>query len=70
MLALFHPQVVRDLGFMIPDIFHLIIPIWLLRQTRIESFTTRPFYRDKKYRKDLIAMFLIITVLFIICSLL
>ncbi|KFB51772.1 AGAP007547-PA-like protein [Anopheles sinensis] len=61
-------QVVRDLGFMIPDVMHLILPLWLLRQTRLESFSTRPFYRDRNLRRDVVLMFFVVTVLFTICS--
>lgn len=60
-------QILRDVGFMIPDIAHLVIPLYLLRR---ESFATRPIYRDRTLRKDIIIMFTIITILFIICSLL
>uniref|UniRef100_A0A182WJ30 Uncharacterized protein n=1 Tax=Anopheles minimus TaxID=112268 RepID=A0A182WJ30_9DIPT len=61
-------QVVRDLGFMIPDVMHLLLPLWLLRQTRLESFSTRPFYRDRNLRRDVVLMFFVVTVLFTICS--
>ncbi|KAL1379468.1 hypothetical protein pipiens_008543 [Culex pipiens pipiens] len=61
-------QVVRDLGFMIPDVMHLVLPLWLLRQTRKESFSTRPFYRDRNLRRDVVLMFFTVAVLFTICS--
>jgi hypothetical protein len=64
------PKVVRDLGFMVPDIMHLILPTYLLRQTRRESFTSRPFYRDKMLRKDVAGMIVGIIILFVICTLL
>jgi hypothetical protein len=61
-------QVVRDLGFMVPDIMHLVMPIYLLKQTRKENFTSRPFYRDRNLRKDLAGMVIGVVVLFVICS--
>lgn len=61
-------QVVRDLGFMIPDVMHLMLPLWLLRQTRKESFSTRPFYRDRNLRRDVVLMFFMVAVLFTICT--
>lgn len=53
---------------MIPDVMHLVLPLWLLRQTRLESFSTRPFYRDRNLRRDVALMFFVVTVLFTICS--
>lgn len=53
---------------MIPDIFHFIIPIWLLRKTRRENYSTKPFYRDHKLRRDVIVTFFIITILLLFCS--
>lgn len=61
-------QVVRDLGFMVPDVLHLVLPLWLLRKTRIESYTTRPFYIDRNIRRDVIAMLCIVSILFLFCS--
>lgn len=61
-------QVVRDVGFMVPDVCHFILPLWLLRQTRLESYTTRPFYIDRNIRRDVIAMMCIVTILFLFCS--
>lgn len=61
-------QVVRDLGFMIPDFLHLVIPIWLLKQSRQENFSSRPFYRDRVLRRDVMGMSLIVLILFTICS--
>lgn len=64
------PQIIRDLGFMIPDIFHFIIPIWLLRKTRRENYSTKPFYRDHKLRRDIIVTAFIVAILLLICSML
>lgn len=61
-------QIIRDLGFMIPDIFHFIIPIWLLRKTRRENYSTKPFYRDHKLRRDTIATFFIVAILLLVCA--
>lgn len=61
-------QIIRDLGFMIPDLFHFIIPIWLLRKTRRENYSTKPFYRDHKLKYDTLATFFIVTILLLICS--
>ncbi|KAG4076982.1 hypothetical protein HA402_015969 [Bradysia odoriphaga] len=61
-------QVVRDIGFMVPDVLHFILPLWLLRATRLESYTTRPFYIDRNIRRDLIAMLCIVAISFTFCS--
>lgn len=63
-------KIVRDLGFMIPDLMHLILPIWVLRRTRAESFSARPFYRDKHIRRDLLIMSGAVFILFTVCSML
>lgn len=63
------PQVVRDLGFMIPDLFHLVLPIWLLRRTRADNYLVRPFYRDKHVRRDVVMMLGAVSILFMMCSL-
>ncbi|XP_055322260.1 uncharacterized protein LOC129578138 isoform X2 [Sitodiplosis mosellana] len=60
-------QIIRDLGFMIPDIFHFIIPIWLLRKSRRENYSTKPFYRDHKLKNDIVATFVIVTILLLVC---
>lgn len=60
-------QIVRDVGFMIPDVFHLLVPLFILRR---ESLLNRPLHRDKTIRKDIAIMFGIITFLFLIVSLL
>ncbi|XP_055690746.1 uncharacterized protein LOC129794134 isoform X2 [Lutzomyia longipalpis] len=61
-------QVVRDLGFMIPDLLHLLLPLFLLRKVRREGFSTRPLFRDQQFQKDIMAMLFIVATLFIICS--
>lgn len=63
-------QVVRDIGFMIPDIFQLCFPVWLLRETRNQLFITRPFVKDKSLHKDIVTMFLFVFVAFTLCYLL
>lgn len=60
-------QIVRDVGFMIPDIFHLVVPLIVLRR---ESLISRPLHRDKTIRKDIIIMFGLIVLMFVIVSLL
>lgn len=55
---------------MIPDLMHLLLPLWVLRKARTESYTTRPFYRDKNIRRDVVAMLGAVAFLFLICSLL
>lgn len=60
-------QIVRDVGFMIPDLFHLVIPLIVLRR---EALVNRPLYRDKTIRKDIFFMFGLIAVMFLIVSLL
>lgn len=59
-------QIVRDVGFMIPDIFHLVLPLMTLKS---EVFNNRPFYRDKTIRRDLFIMVLFIVFLLFIISL-
>ncbi|KAI9581368.1 hypothetical protein GQX74_012693 [Glossina fuscipes] len=63
-------QIIRDIGFMVPDIMQLIIPLWLLKQTRKESFITRPFYRDRNLHKDIITTIFFVLALFMLCSIL
>lgn len=60
-------QIVRDVGFMIPDLLHLLIPLVVLRK---EAFINRPLHRDKTIRKDLIVMCGMITSMLVIVSLL
>lgn len=60
-------QIVRDVGFMIPDIFNLLVPLALMRR---EALVNRPLHRDKTIRKDVIIMFGLITIMFVIVSLL
>jgi hypothetical protein len=60
-------QIVRDVGFMIPDLFNLIVPLVVLRS---EALISRPLHRDKTIRKDIIIMFGLITIMFVIVSLL
>jgi len=57
-------QVVRDIGFMIPDVAHVVLPVLALRHKRKEE----PFYRDRNLRKEVIIMFVIVTVLFLLFS--
>ncbi|SPP76271.1 uncharacterized protein LOC117580330 [Drosophila guanche] len=63
-------QIVRDIGFMVPDLLQLFVPVWLLRQTRRESYSTRPFYRDRKLHRDIVAMFCLVSLLFVLCTVL
>lgn len=63
-------QIVRDIGFMVPDLLQLFVPVWLLRQTRRESYSTRPFYRDRKLHRDIVAMLCLVSLLFVICTVL
>lgn len=59
-------QIVRDVGFMIPDIFHLVIPLVVLKK---EVYSSRPLYRDKTIRKDILIMFFLVTFLLVVISL-
>lgn len=63
-------QIVRDVGFMVPDIMQLVIPLWLLNRSRNESYSTRPFYRDRSLHKDIVAMIFFVIALFAICTIL
>lgn len=58
-------QIVRDVGFMIPDIFNLVIPLVTLKK---EVFSSRPLYRDKTIRKDILIMFLLVILLLVVIS--
>lgn len=60
-------QIIRDIGFMIPDALHLGIPLLVLRK---EALINRPLYRDKTIRKDVLVMFGIITLMLVFVSLL
>lgn len=53
---------------MIPDVLHLLVPIWLLRKTRKESYTARPFYRDYALRRDTFGMLFIVASLLFFCT--
>jgi hypothetical protein len=59
-------QIVRDFGFMIPDVFHVAIPLVVLRR---EALINRPLHRDKTIRKDILVMFGLIAVLLVVVSL-
>lgn len=63
-------QIVRDIGFMVPDLLQLFVPVWLLRQARRECYTTRPFHRDRKLHRDIVAMLCLVSLLFVICTVL
>lgn len=60
-------QIVRDVGFMIPDVLAVIIPLFVLRR---EASLNRPLHRDKTIRKDIVIMFGLILFMFLIVSLL
>lgn len=60
-------QIVRDIGFMVPDIIHVILPLVVLRK---ETLINRPLHRDKTLKKDVLCMLAVITVMFVIVSLL
>ena len=63
-------QIVRDIGFMVPDIMQLVIPLWLLNRTRKESYITRPFSKDRSLHKDIVAMMFFVIALFVVCTIL
>lgn len=63
-------QIVRDIGFMVPDIMQVVIPLWLLNLTRKEAYITRPFYRDRSLHKDIVAMMFFVIALFVVCTIL
>lgn len=60
-------QIVRDVGFMIPDIFNFVVPLVVLKK---EALVNRPLHRDKTIRKDIMVMFGLIMIMFVIVSLL
>lgn len=60
-------QIVRDVGFMIPDIIHVILPLIILRR---EALINRPLHRSKTIKKDIICMLTVIAVMFLVVSLL
>ncbi|XP_014225999.1 uncharacterized protein LOC106651837 [Trichogramma pretiosum] len=63
----FAHQIVRDLGFMIPDILHVIIPIYLLEPKKTYSLPGAEL-RDTNLAKDLMYMFGIVFFGLVICS--
>lgn len=63
-------QVVRDVSFMIPDIFQLFFPIWLLQRSRKQSFNTLVFFKDKSLQKDIAAMMFLVFISVTFCYLL
>lgn len=63
-------QIVRDIGFMVPDILQVILPLWLLKQMRSESYSIRPFHRDRNLHKDIVTMLFLVIALFAICTIL
>lgn len=62
-------QVIRDIGFMVPDIFQMFFPIRLLHETRNNSLITRPFLKDKSLHKDIITMIFFVLTSFALCCL-
>ncbi|XP_026482545.1 uncharacterized protein LOC113389750, partial [Ctenocephalides felis] len=64
-------QVIRDLGFMIPDILHVIIPLMAYDKARKDMMITRTHWiRDNAVRKDLTLMVIGVATGFLICALL
>ncbi|CAB0031196.1 unnamed protein product [Trichogramma brassicae] len=63
----FAHQIVRDLGFMIPDILHVIIPIYLLEPKKTYSLPGAEL-RDTSLAKDLMYMFGLVFFGLVICS--
>lgn len=68
MSIFFSLQVVRDLGFIIPDCLHILLPILALIRSRRESLTTRAFLRDRKIQIDCVGMLIYVGLLFIVYS--
>lgn len=66
--TIYYSQVVRDLGFMIPDILHVLFPLLALMRARLDSHSTRSFFRDYKLQKDVGAMIFSVVLLFTVCS--
>lgn len=53
---------------MIPDILHVLLPLLALLRARLDSHSTRSFWRDCKLHKDIAAMFFAVVTLFTVCS--
>ncbi|XP_051162289.1 uncharacterized protein LOC127282200 [Leptopilina boulardi] len=62
-------QVVRDLGFMIPDILHVIIPLWSLRWRSIYSLPGAGL-KDPNIKRDLTFMLGMVLIGLLICAIL
>lgn len=61
-------QVIRDVWFMVPDLMHCLVPLFLLKaETDVFSTHTQPVFMDRRFRKDFILMLGIVSVLVIIC---
>lgn len=58
-------QIVRDVGLMVADVLHFILPLLVLRSE--DCITKRPFYADQTIRREIIAMLCIVFVLFVFC---
>ncbi|XP_012276182.1 uncharacterized protein LOC105697439 [Orussus abietinus] len=62
-------QVVRDLGFMIPDILHVVIPLWSLRWCDIRSLPGAGL-QESSIKKDLTCMLGMVAMGLCVCSVL
>lgn len=59
-------QKIRDVLLMVPDIFHVILPIWLYSKTRRENY----FHRDRKLKLEIMVTIAIVLILLMIMYLL
>lgn len=61
-------QVIRDISFMVPDLMHCFLPLFLLKERKDVFFDlNQPIKVNRKFRRDFIAMLGIVSILIIIC---
>lgn len=56
------------MGFMIPDVLHVLVPFLALLRARLDSHSTRSFCRDFKLHKDIAFMVFMVVLLFTVCT--
>ena len=61
-LISFYFQVLRDLGFMIPDLLHVCLPLYELRRSRKE--------RCRLHFTEFLGLVILVSLGFLVCSLL
>jgi hypothetical protein len=62
MLISFYFQVLRDLGFMVPDLLHVCLPLYELRRSRKE--------RSRLRFTEFLGLIIFVSLGFLVCSVL